>query len=100
LPMAVSEAEIIQVFRFYDCLNRLDAIRKNLADALVEQENTFMNETSPGPAGFRVAPLGYRSPQIFNEKADELWGECTSLFSQILAKGNQLRKKSASSHAG
>lgn len=98
LPIALSEAEILQVFHFYDRLNRLEAIRTNLTDALSEQNNAFENETSPGPAGFRTAPLGYRPPQMFNEKADELWSECTSLFAQILAKGNSLRKKSMGSH--
>ena len=98
LPTALSEAEIIQVFHFYDRLNMLDAIRTNLTSAFSEQENIFMEETSPAEAGYRSAPLGYSPPQMFNEKADELWNECRNLFAQTIARGNPLRIKPVRSH--
>ena len=91
ISIALQEQESVQVIQFYDRIRRLEAIRSSLFITLEKDEEEFLKETTPGPAGFRMASLGYRPFQTFTHRAEELWNECESIVAQIFAKGNPLK---------
>jgi hypothetical protein len=91
LAIALSKQELIRVGWFYDRLHRLETIRAELKAAMQEQDRRFIEETVPGPGGYRRALAGYRPPQMFNRNAENFWDECESLVAQLLARGNPLK---------
>jgi hypothetical protein len=88
--VALDEGEVMRVLQFYYRLDRLEAIRDELTQKLQEQMRIYREETKPGPADFRSAPLEYDPPQFFDKAAKRLWNECESIVAQLYAKGNPL----------
>ena len=80
-----------RAFQRYILFERLEGIKSDLLLFMDESKNEFYEATSIGRTGRRVAPMGYRSFQAFNRRAEEIWTECENLFTQIFAEGNPLK---------
>ena len=77
----------MQVFKFYDSLSRLDAIKVKLIATREEQREEWLAAEARGVVAKDIVDMGL----TFNLKAPALWGECESLVAQVLTEGNPLK---------
>jgi hypothetical protein len=91
LALALKPEQIAPVFRFYDALTTLQTIRRELADALNDQNQEVAkfraSQSAPGTTpGLLYAP---RTP--FDNKLAQVWPEVERLAESALAGGNPLK---------
>ena len=91
LALALRPEQIAPVFRFYDSLNTLQTIRRDLAEAINDQNQEVAkfraSQSAPGTTpGLLYAP---RTP--FDNKIAQVWPEVERLAEAALASGNPLK---------
>jgi hypothetical protein len=85
LAGALSEAQTVQVFAFYERLNRLAAIRDLLVTAQDQQKASAQAAGLPQPG--KPPPI---TNMVFNNRAPAAWDEFDQLIRQALQGGNPL----------
>lgn len=85
LSNALTEAQIVKVFEFYERLNQLTVIHSQIAAWLNEQTASAQAAGLPVPG----KPPAITS-RVFNEHAPDAWDEYDRIVRQLLDAGNPL----------
>jgi hypothetical protein len=94
LPTITSEQEILALLEFYSDLEWIKDVVEELSMAKETDIQQFLQETSPGAAGYRASPArGYKPPENFAHLASKCWSECEIIVGRLIEKGNPLKQK-------
>lgn len=91
LALALKPEQIAPVFQFYDSLSAIQAIRRELATALDDQNQEVAKFRASQSAPGQTPGLLYAPRTPFDTKIAQVWPEVERLAETALAGGNPLK---------